>query len=95
MAWEARYGGRYYYRSVRKGGGRVAKQYYGRGPAAELAAALDAEERDVNGGGKVQRPAGEMGDTRYPGYLPDGPASMGRGAVPPADRPRRLASRSR
>jgi hypothetical protein len=46
MAWEARYGGRYYYRSVRKGGGRVSKQYYGRGPAAELAAALDAEEKE-------------------------------------------------
>jgi hypothetical protein len=48
----------------------------------------------VNVGGRVQRPASEMGDTRYPGYWPDGPASMGCGGDPAADRPRLLASRS-
>ena len=29
-----------------------------------------------NGGGIVRREAGEMGDTRYPSYLPDGLLSM-------------------
>src|SRR3954465_15254894 len=31
----------------------------------------------VNGGGKVQRGAGEMDDTRYPNYLPGGLLSIG------------------
>ena len=56
----------------------------------------------VNGGGKVQRGAGEMGDTRYPSYLPDGLLSMdcgvtpsGEAGSPAGERRRRLASRSR
>ncbi len=57
---------------------------------------------DVNGGGKVQRGAGEMGDTRYPTYLPGGLLSMHCGFTPSGeadsqagDRRRRLASLSR
>jgi hypothetical protein len=44
MAWETRRGRKYYYRS-RRVGGRVVKQYFGRGPVAELAAAMDADQR--------------------------------------------------
>src|SRR5262245_45941618 len=40
MAWE-----RGYYYRVRKVGGRVVREYIGRGPAAELIAELDAFER--------------------------------------------------
>ena len=36
----------------------------------------------VNGDGKVQRRAGEMGDTRYPSYLPGGLLSMDCGFTP-------------
>ena len=65
-------------------------------PVAELV----EEPPFVNGGGIGRRAAGEVGDTRFPGYLPDGLASMGCGIAssglgpPPAWR-RRLASRSR
>ena len=44
MAWEARHGRPYFYRSVRRCG-RVVKEYWGRGPEAALAAALDAGAR--------------------------------------------------
>jgi hypothetical protein len=44
MGWELRGGRRYYTRS-RKVGGRVLREYLGRGPEAELAAALDAARR--------------------------------------------------
>jgi hypothetical protein len=44
MGWELRGGRRYYTRS-RKVGGRVLREYIGRGPEAELAAALDAARR--------------------------------------------------
>jgi hypothetical protein len=43
MGWERQ--GRYYYR-VRKVGGRVVRQYVGTGRVAELAAQLDAIERE-------------------------------------------------
>jgi hypothetical protein len=53
----------------------------------------------VNGGGKVQRGAGEMDDTRYPSYLPGGLLSMdfgftpsGEAGSPAGERRRRLAS---
>ena len=44
MGWECRgkNGNRYFYRSVRVGGGKVEKRYYGRGPMGQLAANLDA-----------------------------------------------------
>jgi hypothetical protein len=41
MAWEKRPGGLYYYTS-RRVGGRVVKEYFGRGPLAKMAADLDA-----------------------------------------------------
>jgi hypothetical protein len=41
MGWERGY----YYRAC-KVNGRVVRQYVGRGPAAELAAQLDVQERD-------------------------------------------------
>jgi hypothetical protein len=44
MGWEARPGGRYYYRSVRVGG-RVVKRYFGNGEVARQAERLDAEAR--------------------------------------------------
>ena len=44
MAWEERGGRHYYYRSVRRGG-RVVKEYVGRGPVAEAVAQLDQEDR--------------------------------------------------
>jgi hypothetical protein len=44
MGWERRRGARYFYRHVRVGG-RPRRDYYGRGPAAELAARLMAEAR--------------------------------------------------
>jgi hypothetical protein len=44
VAFEVRGGGRYYYRAVRREG-RTIKEYVGKGPAAELAARLDARTR--------------------------------------------------
>ena len=38
MAWELRSGNEYFYRSRRKPGGRVVKEYYGNGMAAEIEA---------------------------------------------------------
>lgn len=62
----------------------------------------DAAPGAVNGGGKVQRGAGEMGDTRYSGYLLDRLLSMdgratssGEAGSTSGERRRRLASFSR
>jgi hypothetical protein len=44
MAWERRGGRRFFYRSVKRGG-KVTKEYYGAGPAAELAAQLVSQAR--------------------------------------------------
>jgi len=44
MAWEKRWGRLYLYRTVRRGS-RFIKEYYGRGPAADLAAQMMAERR--------------------------------------------------
>ncbi len=46
MAWETRKRGRQYYTRSRKVGGRVIREYIGTGPLAELAAKLDAIERE-------------------------------------------------
>lgn len=45
MAWEKRGNQKYYYRSERVGG-RVRKQYYGRGKSAELMVRLEELERE-------------------------------------------------
>lgn len=45
MAWESRWGRKYYYRG-RKVGSRVRKDYIGRGLAGEIAARQDADVRD-------------------------------------------------
>jgi hypothetical protein len=45
MGWEQR-GGRWYYYTAERVGGRVVKQYVGTGRVAELAAELDAETRE-------------------------------------------------
>lgn len=45
MGWERRGSQRYYYRSRRLPCGKVVKDYFGRGPAAEQAAREDAEKR--------------------------------------------------
>ncbi len=47
MSWETRGRSDYYYRAYREGG-RVRKEYYGRGCDAELAALLDETERQEN-----------------------------------------------
>jgi hypothetical protein len=44
MAWEARGGGAYYYRT-RKVAGRVVREYVGGGMIGQFAAEADAEER--------------------------------------------------
>jgi hypothetical protein len=49
MPWETRKGKKYYYRTVKRGG-RVWREYWGCGPDARLAAALDAEERQRRAG---------------------------------------------
>ena len=45
MAWERRRNGRLYYYRARSVNGRVVKEYIGRGPVAEKAAAEDAVQR--------------------------------------------------
>ncbi|QDT64770.1 hypothetical protein [Calycomorphotria hydatis] len=50
MAWEKRQRGRRYYYRSRRVDGRVVKEYFGTGPTAELAAAVDKktkEKRDL------------------------------------------------
>jgi hypothetical protein len=81
---------------------------HGEGGDGELSAGSLVEDsrrgsdRSVNVGGKVQRGAGEMGDTRYSRYLPGGSLSTAcvvtlpaAAASPPVARLRRLASFSR
>lgn len=58
MSWEARGGQRYYFRALRRGG-RTVKEYYGTGPAAELAARQDARARRERG-----RPVALLGAER-------------------------------
>jgi hypothetical protein len=45
MAWERRRNGQRYYYRGRRVGGRVVKQYVGRGPAAKKAAEEDVAQR--------------------------------------------------
>jgi hypothetical protein len=45
MSWECPGGKRRYYTRSRRVGGRIVREYLGTGPAAELAAAQDAERR--------------------------------------------------
>jgi hypothetical protein len=46
VSWDRKYGRRHYYYRARKVGGRCVKVYVGAGPVADLAAALDAAERE-------------------------------------------------
>jgi hypothetical protein len=45
MGWVVRGDKQYYYRSFRRPGGGFRREYIGSGPAADLAAALDAHRR--------------------------------------------------
>ena len=45
MSWERRRNGRLYYYRARSVGGKIIKEYLGRGPKAEQAAREDAEKR--------------------------------------------------
>jgi hypothetical protein len=56
MGWERRHGAGPYYIRTRKVHGQVVRIYFGKGPAAERAAAHDAQQRTVEATQKaVQR----------------------------------------
>ncbi len=70
MSWEIRGGQRYYYRA-RKIGGRVVKEYVGKGPSAEIAALQDSWARQDRAAGAVARRAERAGLEALDGELKD------------------------
>lgn len=69
MAWETRGGGGRYYTRSRREGGRVVREYCGKGAGAQLAAALDEFDR-------AERMAARLAERRDRERLADEQAAL-------------------
>ncbi len=68
MGWEHRARGGPYYIRRRKVEGREIRQYYGKGPAAEKAAAEDAARREQREAARAERKMLDMLESRMAAY---------------------------